>query len=158
MNALRQVATRRFTTSLPRLEQASTSFTERVVTPPKIVIKKTGSFRGGLMGFLFGLTCAGGVGYYYLLEEYQSASDLLLRSVEELQASTHKVREYAQKIDVVEKELKNLRSISASHEQLENTKSDIRKLYSTIHSEHLALKKHVSGIEHDISAISSVKA
>ncbi|KAK9711752.1 hypothetical protein K7432_007614 [Basidiobolus ranarum] len=146
MNALRQVATRRFTTSLPRLEQASTSFTERVVTPPKIVIKKTGSFRGGLMGFLFGLTCAGGVGYYYLLEEYQSASDLLLRSVEELQASTHKVREYAQKIDVVEKELKNLRSISASHEQLENTKSDIRKLYSTIHSEHLALKKHVSGI------------
>ncbi|KAK9763182.1 hypothetical protein K7432_010388 [Basidiobolus ranarum] len=158
MNALRQVATRRFTTSLPRLEQASTSFTERVVTPPKIVVKKTGSFRGGLMGFLFGLTCAGGVGYYYLLEEYQNASDMLLQSVEELQASTNKVKEYVQKINTVERELKNLKSVSASHEQLENTKSDLRKLYSTIHAEHLALKEHVSGIEHDVNAILNVKA
>ncbi|ORX97708.1 hypothetical protein K493DRAFT_336429 [Basidiobolus meristosporus CBS 931.73] len=155
MNAFRQVLARRFTTSLPRLQEASSSFTERVATPPKIVVKKTGSFRGGFMGFLFGLTCAGGVGYYYLLEEYKSASDMLLQSVDELQASTNKVREYAQKIGAVEKELRSLKEVAATHEQLENTKADLRKLYSTIHSEHLSLKKNVSDIEHDVHALTN---
>jgi hypothetical protein len=40
---------------------------------------------------LIGATAAGGAGYYYLLEEYQTASNLLLSSVEDLQTSTNKV-------------------------------------------------------------------
>jgi len=43
---------------------------------------------------LIGATAAGGAGYYYLLEEYQTASNLLLSSVEDLQASTNKVMFY----------------------------------------------------------------
>lgn len=43
-----------------------------------------------LLGFLSGVTLAGGVGYYYLLEEYNSASASLLNSVQELQSSTEK--------------------------------------------------------------------
>jgi len=39
-----------------------------------------------------GLTIAGGAGYYYLLDEYHVASNLLLSSVEELQKSTNKVQ------------------------------------------------------------------
>ncbi|ORY02611.1 hypothetical protein K493DRAFT_297822 [Basidiobolus meristosporus CBS 931.73] len=157
MNVCRQVITRRFTTSFPRLQEASSSFTERV-TSPKIVVKKSGSFRGGLTGFLFGLTCAGGVGYYYLLEEYKSATDLLLHSVDELQTSTDKVREYAQKISDVERELRILKGAAATHDQLENTKSDLKKLFSTIHSEHLTMKKNVSEIEHDVHGLTNVNA
>lgn len=44
-----------------------------------------------ILGFLIGATVAGGAGYYYLLEEYQTASNLLLGSVEDLQTSTNKV-------------------------------------------------------------------
>lgn len=47
--------------------------------------------RNSILGFLIGATAAGGAGYYYLLEEYQTASNLLLSSVEDLQASTNKV-------------------------------------------------------------------
>jgi hypothetical protein len=46
-----------------------------------------------LLGFLLGVTISGGVGYYYLLEEYNSASATLLNSVQDLQASTEKVSE-----------------------------------------------------------------
>lgn len=49
------------------------------------------------VGFLLGVTVAGSVGYYYLLEEYNSASDSLLNSVQELQSSTEKVRVFKDK-------------------------------------------------------------
>ena len=44
-----------------------------------------------LIGFLLGLTVAGGTGYYYLFDDYHAASNLLLSVVEELQKSTNKV-------------------------------------------------------------------
>lgn len=44
-----------------------------------------------MIGFLLGVTAAGSAGYYYLLGEYNNASEALLISVQELQASTDKV-------------------------------------------------------------------
>lgn len=44
-----------------------------------------------VIGFLLGVTSAGAAGYYYLLGEYNSASNALLVSVQELQESTDKV-------------------------------------------------------------------
>lgn len=45
-----------------------------------------------VIGFLLGVTAAGSAGYYYLLGEYNNASAALLISVQELQASTDKVK------------------------------------------------------------------
>ena len=45
-----------------------------------------------IIGFLLGVTAAGSAGYYYLLGEYNNASEALMLSVQELQASTDKVR------------------------------------------------------------------
>ncbi|RUS24373.1 hypothetical protein BC938DRAFT_473689 [Jimgerdemannia flammicorona] len=73
--------------------------------------KPIGGFRGGLSGFLIGITIACGTGYYYLIDEYHVASSLLLNSVEELQASTNRVRDYARKIETVDKELKKITRI-----------------------------------------------
>jgi hypothetical protein len=53
-----------------------------------------------LIGFLVGLTIAGGAGYHYLLDEYNTASRLLLSSVEELQKSTNKVQRTTNKINL----------------------------------------------------------
>jgi hypothetical protein len=50
------------------------------------------AFTQSLLGFLLGVTISGGVGYYYLLEEYNAASATLLSSVQDLQASTEKVK------------------------------------------------------------------
>ena len=45
-----------------------------------------------IVGFLFGFSLASSFAAYHLLEEYKLASAALQASVEELQASTQKVR------------------------------------------------------------------
>lgn len=50
-----------------------------------------GGFRGGIAGFALGFGAASAYGYYYLLQEYHAASNLILTSVEEMQSSTQKV-------------------------------------------------------------------
>ncbi len=45
-----------------------------------------------IVGFLFGFSLASSLAAYHLLEEYKLASAALQASVEELQASTQKVR------------------------------------------------------------------
>ena len=47
-----------------------------------------------IVGFLFGFSLASSFAAYHLLEEYKMASAALQASVEELQASTQKVRRY----------------------------------------------------------------
>ncbi|KAI7876267.1 hypothetical protein K492DRAFT_210447 [Lichtheimia hyalospora FSU 10163] len=112
---------------------------------------KVGAVRGGFVGFLLGVTLAGSVGYYYLLEEYNSASDSLLSSVQELQSSTEKVREYARKIEAVDKDVTKLKELAATTQQLNDLKAEFRKLYDTLNMEHLDLKSHVWGLEQDLN-------
>ncbi|KAF9331831.1 hypothetical protein BG006_005293 [Podila minutissima] len=147
-SAIRLAARRQFTTSaVARSEQASA---------PVVSYKRpVGGFRGGILGFLIGATAAGGAGYYYLLEEYQTASNLLLSSVEDLQASTNKVRDYAKKIESVEAELKSLRAKAATVEQLQDLKADVKKVYDGLNVEHLELKSHVWGLEMDLQKLQS---
>ncbi|KAL1935066.1 hypothetical protein VTP01DRAFT_4206 [Rhizomucor pusillus] len=115
--------------------------------------KKVGAVRGGLVGFLLGVTLAGGAGYYYLLEEYSNASNSLLSSVEELQASTEKVREYARKIEAVDRDVAKLKDTTATAQQLNDLKAEFRRLYDTLNIEHLELKTHVWGLEQDLNKI-----
>lgn len=49
--------------------------------------------RGALTGFAIGLGSVSLYGYYYLLQEYHSASQEMRASVRELEDSTHKVSE-----------------------------------------------------------------
>jgi hypothetical protein len=48
-----------------------------------------------LIGFLFGFSLASAFAAYHLLDEYKLASTALQASVEELQASTEKVWDFA---------------------------------------------------------------
>jgi hypothetical protein len=59
--------------------------------PEKVIVQRVGAFRGGLVGFLLGLSAASAGCYVYLLEEYQQSSNNLLSSIEELQTTTIKV-------------------------------------------------------------------
>ncbi|CAG8561481.1 6318_t:CDS:2 [Diversispora eburnea] len=117
---------------------------EKRLTP--IIRNPIGAFRGGLIGFLLGLTIAGGSGYYYLLDEYHTASNLLLSSVEELQKSTSKVRDYAQKIERLEGELKSLQGSAATTDQIKELRSETRKLFDGLNLQHLELKTNVWNI------------
>ncbi|KAF9082806.1 hypothetical protein BGX29_006848 [Mortierella sp. GBA35] len=147
ITTMRIASRRHFSSSaMARAEQASTPVVVNYKRP-------VGGFRGGILGFLIGATAAGGAGYYYLLEEYQTASNLLLSSVEDLQVSTNKVRDYAKKIESVEAELKTLRSKTATVEQLNELKSEVKKVYDGLNIEHLELKSHVWGLEMDLQKV-----
>ncbi|ORZ18704.1 hypothetical protein BCR42DRAFT_411439 [Absidia repens] len=111
------------------------------------------NFDGRLIGFLTGVSLAGAVGYYYLLEEYNSASESLMSSVQELQQSTEKVRDYAQRIESIDKDLTKLKKTAATEQQLDETKIQLRKLYDTLNIEHLELKTHVWGLEKDLNTL-----
>ncbi|KAG0248673.1 hypothetical protein BG011_010027 [Mortierella polycephala] len=144
-STLRMASRRHFSSSaIARAEQ----------TAPVVTYKRPiGGFRGGILGFLIGATVAGGTGYYYLLEEYQTASNLLLNSIEDLQTSTNKVRDYAKKIESVEAELKELRAKAATVEQLSELKTEVKKVYDGLNIEHLELKSHVWGLEMDLQKV-----
>ncbi|RHZ44064.1 hypothetical protein Glove_767g4 [Diversispora epigaea] len=128
---------------------------EKRLTP--IIRNPIGAFRGGLIGFLLGLTIAGGSGYYYLLDEYHTSSNLLLSSVEELQKSTSKVRDYAQKIERLEGELKSLQGSAATTDQIKELRSETRKLFDGLNLQHLELKTNVWNIEQDVHILMSNK-
>ncbi|KAG9292242.1 hypothetical protein G9A89_023962 [Geosiphon pyriformis] len=135
----------RLFSNTPYRSQAITS--ENQVPTPK---KPVGGFRGGIIGFLLGFTVASGAGYIYLLDEYHAASNLLLGSVEELQQSTNKVRDYAKKIEKIEEDLKLLQSYAASEDQLLELRNEGKKIYDSLNIQHLELKAHVWSIEQDL--------
>ncbi|RGB27432.1 hypothetical protein C1646_644998 [Rhizophagus diaphanus] len=133
--------------------QESSSSSTKIGTSVQPTRKPIGGFRGGLIGFLVGLTIAGGAGYHYLLDEYNTASKLLLSSVEELQKSTNKVHDYTQKIERVELELKALQMSAATIDQIKELRGEVRQLYDSLHIEDLELKAYIYGIEQDVQAI-----
>ncbi|GBC03302.1 hypothetical protein RclHR1_05060005 [Rhizophagus clarus] len=149
LNFRGQLMKRSFTsTSIARdaTAQESSSST-KIGTSVQPTRKPIGGFRGGLIGFLVGLTVAGGAGYHYLFDEYNTASKLLLSSVEELQKSTNKVRDYTQKIERIELELKALQMSAATIDQIKELRSE-----DSLHIEDLELKARINGIEQDVQA------
>ncbi|KAI7831836.1 hypothetical protein BX661DRAFT_137661, partial [Kickxella alabastrina] len=109
-----------------------------------------GGFRGGVVGFLLGVTTAGAFGFVYLIEEYQKATGLVLSSVEELEQSSAKVKQYVKKIEAVERELQKLRETGATTQQVAQLKADWRKQNDVLARDHLELKAHVWEIEQDV--------
>ncbi|KAJ2799439.1 hypothetical protein H4R20_004440 [Coemansia guatemalensis] len=112
-----------------------------------------GGFRGGLVGFLLGVTSAGAFGFVYLIEEYQKATGLVLSSVDELEKSSLKVKEYVKKIEAVESDLAKVRATSATTQQLAQAKADWRKQSDILTRDHLELKAHVWEIEQDVDSV-----
>ncbi|KAJ9051739.1 hypothetical protein DSO57_1002003 [Entomophthora muscae] len=132
-----------------RFQSTTATVASPIVTKPASKPRMS-AFRGGSLGFLLGSVIAGGSGYYFLINDYQIASGLLLTSVKELQFSTEKVREYARKIELVSADLEKLKDKTAKIEQLEAAREEMRKLFNANSVEYLELKKQLEDLEKDI--------
>ncbi|KAJ2866567.1 hypothetical protein GGH94_001459 [Coemansia aciculifera] len=146
------VAGRRFESTVKVGDAISASTTSRLAQEAPKKKRPIGGFRGGLVGFLLGVTSAGAFGFVYLIEEYQKATSLVLSSVDELEKSSLKVREYVKKIETVESDLNKLRANSATSQQLAQVKADWRKQNDILTRDHLELKAHVWEIEQDVDS------
>ena len=98
---------------------------------------------------MFGFSLASAYATFHLLDEYKAASAALQASVEELQASTAKVRwlmflifmylylpqvtAHVRRIEAVEKDLKALSNNSASKDDLSRVRAEVKKLYDGLH-------------------------
>ncbi|KAJ3291475.1 hypothetical protein HK104_006090 [Borealophlyctis nickersoniae] len=119
-----------------------------------IVVKQRGPgfFRGGIVGFLLGISLAGATAYVYLLDEYQQSSHSLLSSVEDLQRSTNKLKEHTKSIEKVEKEVKSLEGKAATKEEVEALRRELLKAIDDVNVSHLELKTQVWEIGQDVNA------
>lgn len=116
--------------------------------------RPVGAFRGGIIGFLLGLTAVGGYGYFRVLDDYRRASEKLLTSVEELKTSTEQMTTYLSRINALETSLDRLARQAAKTEQVDSLRDETRQLIESHHLDLLNLKAHVWGIEQDLRNLS----
>ncbi|KAJ2162821.1 hypothetical protein GGF46_000385 [Coemansia sp. RSA 552] len=138
--------------STVKVGEVASSAAARVAPQAARKKRAIGGFRGGVVGFLLGVTSAGAFGFVYLIDEYQKATALVLSSVDELEKSSLKVREYVKKIEAVEGDVARLRSSSATTQQLAQARADWRKQSDILTRDHLELKAHVWEIEQDVDS------
>lgn len=61
--------------------------------------KKTGSLKGGFLGFLTGVTATGAYSYYYLLDEYKAANNVIVADVVALQNSISQLEKHVKSLE-----------------------------------------------------------
>ncbi|KAI3405192.2 hypothetical protein KGF56_001999 [Candida oxycetoniae] len=61
--------------------------------------RKISGFRGGVIGLLLGITLTGGASYYYLLDQYNFANEVVQSDVVALQTSIAKLEEHISKLE-----------------------------------------------------------
>ncbi|GAA5882171.1 hypothetical protein JCM3774_005453 [Rhodotorula dairenensis] len=116
--------------------------------------RPVGAFRGGIIGFLLGLTAVGGYGYFRVLDDYRQASEKLLVSVEELKSSTEQMTTHLSRISALESNLERLARDAAKTEEVDSLRDESRQLIESHHLDLLNLKAHVWGIEQDLRNLS----
>ncbi|BFZ58337.1 hypothetical protein PYCC9005_005399 [Savitreella phatthalungensis] len=124
-------------------------------TVHNIRVKRTiGGLRGGITGFLLGLAVAGGLGYTYLLQEYSSASALLLASVEELEGSTSKVAKYVRRIEELERAVDKQRKSQSTQQDHSALRSELHKVYAQLNADNLDLRAKLVELEGQLARAS----
>ncbi|GAA5964006.1 hypothetical protein JCM3765_007836 [Sporobolomyces pararoseus] len=137
------------TPPLPDLPPAPTPL--QISAPPTPVIKQpVGAWRGGLIGFLLGLTALGSYGYFLLLSDYEKASRQLVESVKNLESSTSLISSQLERIAELESRLKSVESTQVSSKRLESFRNEYKKLSDSQHLDLIDLKAHVWSIEQDL--------
>lgn len=61
--------------------------------------RKVGAVKGGLFGFLFGVTATGAASYYYLLKEYNLANNVVVADVVSLQNSIANLEKHVKSLE-----------------------------------------------------------
>ncbi|KAJ2314502.1 hypothetical protein H4S01_002898 [Coemansia sp. RSA 2610] len=143
---------RRFESTVKVGETAASAIAARPAAQAPRRRRALGGFRGGVVGFLLGVTSAGALGFVYLIDEYQKATALVLSSVDELEKSSLKVKEHVGRIEQVGAQVRALQRDAATAQQLAQARADWRKQNDILTRDHLELKAHVWEIEQDVES------
>ncbi|CDH55539.1 predicted protein [Lichtheimia corymbifera JMRC:FSU:9682] len=109
--------------------------------------RKVGATRGGILGFLVGAGVCVAFSEQFIQQEFIESTRQLAKSVDELHASTEKVREYADIVERLDRDYTQLRSSVINAKDLDKLKRDLYKVHDQISHEHVLLKARVGEIE-----------
>lgn len=71
----------------------------RMYSTAPAVPRKVGSVKGGFVGFLLGITVTGAASYYYLLDQYKIANNVVVADVIALQDSVNKLEKHVKSLE-----------------------------------------------------------
>lgn len=66
---------------------------------PASASRKVGAVKGGFLGFLLGVTATGAGSYFYLLDEYKSANNVIVADVVALQSSIASLEKHVRSLE-----------------------------------------------------------
>ncbi|BFZ64989.1 hypothetical protein YB2330_006152 [Saitoella coloradoensis] len=139
--------------ALAQVSQPVVTQTQPLVVEPVKTRKPIGGFRGGIIGFLLGLTTTGVLGYTQLLQTHHDTSSTLLATVEDLQRSTLSLTSHIQRIQTLETQLKKLEQKVVTKDEVEEVRRDVRGMVEGVRSEVLEGREALSGLERDFAAM-----
>ncbi|KAI8048654.1 hypothetical protein BDF22DRAFT_736104 [Syncephalis plumigaleata] len=106
-----------------------------------------------LLGFFMGATLTGALGWYGFLDDYMYASRTLLESVEDLESSTRKVRDYARKIEKVESTLRRLEEQAITQATFEDMRKELRTMMDASEESQYAWRGRIVELEKDVNML-----
>ncbi|KAI9592843.1 hypothetical protein BDF19DRAFT_450305 [Syncephalis fuscata] len=106
-----------------------------------------------MLGFFMGATLTGVIGWYEFLDDYLYASRTLLESVEDLESSTRKVRDYARKIEKVETTLRRLEEQAITQTSLEDMRKELRTIMDANEESRYAWRGRIVELEKDVNTL-----
>ncbi|KAG4304223.1 hypothetical protein PORY_002404 [Pneumocystis oryctolagi] len=122
----------------------------KVISQPPVV----SSFRGGFLGFFIGTSFVTALGYYFLINEYQYASNTLLLSIEELQRTTESAIQRVKQIEEIQKNMKKLQDNAVMKSDIEDVREETKKMFESLNLAHLEANERFSELEMDVAKLS----
>jgi len=113
--------------------------------------KRMGFLSGGMIGFLIGFSTVFGIGYYFLIQDYQISNDSLRKSIETLQGSIIKIKRNNREIDELIEELKKLKEESISKEEFISYQKNVKAVLDEIKKEQTKENNNLSRMNDNIA-------
>ncbi|KAI8591673.1 hypothetical protein BDZ88DRAFT_410339 [Geranomyces variabilis] len=125
--------------------------------PPPPPPRKPGFFRGGLLGFLTGLTLAGTTAYVYLVDDYGASTAQMLSGLEAVERSAAKVAADGARVRALETAFAEHVKRAATAKGVERVRAELLAALDAQATQHLELRTRVWELEQDLKAARGAK-
>ncbi|ORX77826.1 hypothetical protein BCR32DRAFT_270414 [Anaeromyces robustus] len=113
--------------------------------------KRLGFLSGGMFGFLLGFSTVFGIGYYYLIQDYQISNDSLRKSIDTLQGSIIKIKRNNREVDELIEELKKLKDEAVTKDEFNVYQQNFKTLLDEIKKEQTKENSNLSRMNDNIA-------
>jgi len=113
--------------------------------------KRMGFLSGGMFGFLLGFSTVFGIGYYFLIQDYQISNDSLRKSIDTLQGSVIKIKRNNREVDELIEELKKLKNDAITKDEFSAYQKNIKAVLDEIKKEQTKENSNLSRMNDNIA-------